>query len=57
MIMTVLMTVVRMKLSVIMVTWVPGELFHVPEAHNEQENVVGEPLLYVCTKHNTSILD
>lgn len=30
------------------ITWLPCKLFHVSEANNEQENVVGESFLNVC---------
>lgn len=33
-----------------LVTSVPWELLHVSQTDDEQEDVVGEPLFYVCEK-------
>lgn len=38
-----------------MITWVPWELLHVPEAHDEQENVAGETFLDVCKRKRTHL--
>lgn len=34
----------------VLVTWVPWKLLHVSQTDDEQEDVVGEPLFYVCGK-------
>lgn len=33
-----------------MITGVPGELLHIPETNDEQEDIAGEPFFDICGK-------
>lgn len=37
-----------------MQTWVPGELLHVPQTHDQQEDAVSKALLNVCRSESSN---